>query len=79
MLPQLYQKILEPNLSRTEYLTLQLLIWVVQGCRNVALCKLAQRFPQPIKVASRVRSLQRFLSLEVLSAKKLWFPLVKEL
>ncbi|HBQ97622.1 MULTISPECIES: hypothetical protein [unclassified Roseofilum] len=74
MLPRLYQKILEPNLSRTEYLTLQRLIWVVQGCRNVALSKLAQRFPQPRKAASRLRSLQRFLSREFLSTKKLWFP-----
>ncbi len=79
MLPQLYQEILSAHLSATQYLTLKLLILVVQSCRRVSLSKLAERFPQPIKVASRLRSLQRLLSLENVSANKLWFPIVREL
>ncbi|MDB9518394.1 IS4 family transposase [Roseofilum reptotaenium CS-1145] len=79
MFPELYQKILKAHLSLTQYLTLNLLVLVVQGCRNVALSKLAERFPQPIKVASRVRSIQRLLSLKSLNAKKVWFPIVREL
>jgi hypothetical protein len=54
-------------------------VLVVQSCRRVSLSKLAERFPQPIKVASRLRSLQRLLSLKIFSASKLWFPIVREL
>ena len=79
MFPEFYQKILKAHFSLTQYLTLYLLVLVVQGCRNVARSKLAERFPQPIKVASRVRSIQRLLSLKNLSAKKVWFPIVREL
>ena len=79
MFPQFYQKILQPHLSTTQYLTLQLLVLVLQSVKNVSLSKLAQRFPQPIKAASRVRSLQRFLNLSQLRAEKLWWPIVKEL
>ena len=79
MFPELYQKILKTHLSGTQYLMLNLLVLVVQGCRNVALSKLAERFPQPIKVASRLRSIQRLLSLKNRSAKKVWFPIVREL
>ena len=79
MFPELYQKILKTHLSGTQYLMLNLLVLVVQGCRNVALSKLAERFPQPIKVASRLRSIQRLLSLKNLSAKQVWFPIVREL
>ena len=79
MLPQLYQEIGSAHLSRTQYLTLKVLILVVQMCRRVSLSKLAERFPQPIKVASRVKNSQRLLSLKNLSAKKLWFPIVREL
>jgi len=64
MFPEFYQKILKAHFSLTQYLTLYLLVLVVQGCRNVARSKLAERFPQPIKVASRVRSIQRLLSLK---------------
>jgi len=79
MFPELYQEILSAHLSATQYLTLKLLILVVQVCRRVSLSKLAERFPQPIKVSSRVRSLQRLLSLENFRAKNLWFPIVREL
>lgn len=50
---------------------------LLQSHRNVRLADLANRFSQPIKSESRVRNLQRFLELPQLSAKLLWFPLVK--
>jgi hypothetical protein len=34
-------------------------------------------FPQPIQYSSRVRNLQRFLSLPQLSVQLLWFPILK--
>jgi hypothetical protein len=79
MLPQFYQRVFETHLSPTQYLTLQLLILLVQSHRKVWLSQLAQLFPQPIKYESRRRNLQRFLNLPTLSAKLLWFPIIKQL
>jgi Transposase DDE domain len=77
MFPQFYQKVLEIHLNPRQYLTLQLLILLLQSYRNVSLSKLAELFPQPIKYESRVRNLQRFLKLPQFSAKMLWFPIIK--
>ncbi|WP_427162864.1 IS4 family transposase [Aliinostoc sp. HNIBRCY26] len=77
MIPELYQKVFEIHLNKSQYLTLQLLIMLVQSYRNVSLSQLAELFPQPIKYESRVRNLQRFLNLPQLSAKVLWFPIIK--
>lgn len=52
---------------------------MLQSYRDVSLSTLANRFPQPIKYESRVRNLQRFLDLPELTAKLLWFPLIKHL
>ena len=52
---------------------------MLQSYRDVSLSTLANRFPQPIKYESRVRNLQRFLHLPELTAKLLWFPLIKHL
>lgn len=79
MFPQFYQKVFETHLSTSQYLTLQLLILILQSHRNVRLSDLAERFPQPIKYQSRVRSLQRFLDLPQLSVKLLWFPIIKQI
>lgn len=78
MFPELYQKVFEIHLNPRQYLTLQLLIVLIQSYRNVSLSKLAELFPQPIQYESRVRNLQRFLSLPQLSAKMLWFPIIKQ-
>ena len=78
MFPQFYQRVLETHLSPTQYLTLQLLILLLQSHRQVSLARLAQLFPQPIKYESRLRNLQRFLNLPNLSAKLLWFPIIKQ-
>ena len=79
MILELYQKVIKIHLSESQCLTLELLIMLMQSYRDVSLSKLAEIFPQPIKYESRVRNLQRFLNLPQLSAKILWFPIIKQL
>lgn len=77
MFPESYQKTLRRHLNESQYLTLQLLLLLLQVHRQVKLSVLASVFPQPIQYQSRKRNLQRFLSLPLLNIKILWFPLVK--
>jgi len=77
MLPLSYRKALRPHLSETQYLTLQLLVLLLQSHRQVCLGRLASLFPQPIYYHSRIRNLQRFLVLPQLSVRLLWFPILK--
>jgi len=77
MLPPSYQRTLRAHLSESQYLSLQLLLMLIQCHRQVSLSFLASVFPQPIQYQSRKRNLQRFLSLPQLNLKLLWFPLVK--
>jgi hypothetical protein len=79
MFPQFYQTCLQANLSASQYLTIQILILLLQRHRTVQLEKLAALFPQPITFESRRRSLQRFLMLPQLSVQLLWFPLIKQI
>ena len=77
MFPAFYQTTLRAQLSEAQYLTLQLLLLLLQAHRQVKLSVLASVFPQPIQYRSRKRNLQRFLALPQLSIKLLWFPLIK--
>ena len=77
MLSSFYPTCWQAHLSEAQYLTLQLLILLLQSERTVKLERLATLFPQPIKFESRRRQLQRFLKLPQLSVKLLWFPLIK--
>ena len=77
MLPPSYQQTLCAHLSESQYLSLQLLLMLIQCHRQVSLSFLASVFPQPIQYRSRKRNLQRFLALPQLHLKLLWFPLVK--
>ena len=77
MLPQSYQTIFRKHLSEQQYLTLEILLLLIQSHRQVTLSKLASLFPQPIKYESRKRNLQRFLGIGKLCVKLLWFPLIK--
>lgn len=77
MLPPFYQIILRKHLSESQYLTLELLLLLIQSHQTVQLSTLASVFPQPIKKESRKRNLQRFLKLPQLRVKLLWFPLIK--
>jgi hypothetical protein len=77
MFPTFYQTTLRAHLNESQYLTLQLLLLLLQAHRQVKLSLLASVFPQPIQYQSRKRNLQRFLVLPQLSVKLLWFPLIK--
>lgn len=77
MLPPSYQIILKKHLSESQYLTLELLVVLIQAHRRVSISFLSSVFPQPIQYRSRKRNLQRFLLLPQLSIRLLWFPLLK--
>lgn len=77
MLPSVYQTVFRKHLTESQYLTLEILLLLIQSHRQVNLSTLASLFPQPIQYASRKRNLQRFLSLPRLCVKLLWFPLIK--
>ena len=77
MLPPFYQKVFRAHLSEAQYLTLVLLVMLVQSQRQIQLARLASAFPQPIQYNSRIRNLQRFLLLPQLSVRLLWFPILK--
>ncbi|UBF28744.1 IS4 family transposase [Kovacikia minuta CCNUW1] len=77
MLPSFYQACLQTQLSAIQFITLQMLVALLQKERNVSLERLATLFAQPIQFESRRRNLQRFLSLPQLTAKALWFPILK--
>ncbi len=53
MLPQSYQTIFRKHLSEQQYLTLEILLLLIQAHRQVKLSKLASLFPQPITYESR--------------------------
>jgi Transposase DDE domain len=77
MLPPSYQTIFRKHLSEQQYLTLEILLLLIQAHRQVKLSTLASLFPQAITYESRKRNLQRFLIIGNLCVKLLWFPLVK--
>ncbi len=77
MLPPFYQKVFRAHLSESQYLTLMLLVMLIQSQRQIQLARLASAFPQPIQYSSRIRNLQRFLILPQLSVRLLWFPILK--
>ncbi len=79
MFPQSYQNDLEKQLKPAEYLTLKILVYLLQSHRQVSIELLASVMPYPIQFESRRRSLQRFLKLECLNIESLWFPVVKEI
>lgn len=53
------------------------MINLLQNVKTVRLEELARRFPYPIQLRSRVKKLQRFLSLKQFNIKVLWFPIIK--
>jgi hypothetical protein len=69
MFPESYQKTLRVHLNESQYITIQLLLLLLQVHRQVKLSVLASVFPQPIQYGSRKRNLQRFLNLPRLNVK----------
>lgn len=77
ILPQFYQTLLESRLTATQFLTLQLLVGLLQFHKQVRIERLAALFPQPILFESRRRYLQKFLILPQLSVAAIWLPILK--
>jgi hypothetical protein len=77
MLPQFYQLHLEKQLKPTEYLTLKILVYLLQLHKQVSIELLASVWPYRIQFESRRRSLQRFLKSDCLDIERLWFPIVR--
>ncbi len=79
MLPEFYIEYLKTYLPSSEFLTLQILVWLLQVHRQVRIERLASSFPYPIKCESRRKKIQRFLMSSNLSLSLLWFPLIKKI
>ncbi len=79
MLPEFDIEYLKTYLPSSEFLTLQILVWLLQVHRQVRIERLASSFPYPIKCESRRKKIQRFLTLPRLSLPLLWFPLIKKI
>jgi hypothetical protein len=77
MLPSFYQSCLQAQLSETQFVTLEILVELLQKERRITIERLATLFPQPILFESRRRNIQRFLSLPQLSPQAVWFPIIK--
>ena len=79
MLPEFYIEYLKTYLPSSEFLTLQILVWLLQVHRQVRIERLASSFPYPIKCESRRKKIQRFLTLPRLSLPLLMCPLIKKI
>ena len=79
MLLELYLTALESQLSASQLLTLEMLVWLLQFHKQVRIERLAACLPLPILYESRRRHVQRFLALPQLSIPLLWFPLIKSI
>jgi hypothetical protein len=77
MLPLFYQNCLSSQLKKTEYLTLVIVVCLLQIHKQVSIERLATVWSYPVLFESRRRNLQRFFKLPVLGIETLWFPLVK--
>ena len=77
MLPLFYQKCLSSQLKKTEYLTLAIVVCLLQIHKQVSIERLATVWSYPILFESRRRNLQRFLKLPVRRIETLWFPLLE--
>ena len=76
-LPELYSSHLKKQFSYPQYLVLKILINLLQNLQTVKLEEIARRLPIPILLRSRVKKIQRFLSLAQFEIKKIWFPIIE--
>jgi hypothetical protein len=58
MFPQFYLLHLQRQLKNTEYLTLKILVYLLQSQKQVSIELRATLMPYPIKIESRIRSVQ---------------------
>ena len=74
----LYESHFRQSLTKAQYQTLKILIWLLTVQKTVRIERLAACFPLPIKYESRRRHIQRFLKLSSLKLPLFWFPVVKQ-
>jgi hypothetical protein len=79
MLSSVYQTLIRPYLSESQYLTLEILVWLLQTYKTCKLERLAASYPLPILYESRRKHLQRFLNSRALSVTLIWLPLIKQI
>ena len=79
MLLELYRTYLQSQLTPAHFITLEILVWLLQVHKNVKIERLAAHFPLPILFESRRRHIQRFLKLPALSLSLLWFPIIERI
>jgi hypothetical protein len=79
MLPELYLNCLNSQLSASQLLSVEMLVWLLQFHKQIRIERLAACLPLPILYESRRRHVQRFLALPQLSIPLLWFPLIKSI
>ena len=79
MLPQFYQVHLKSQLSKNQYILLNLLIELLQSQKQVRLERLAANLALPIQFESRRRQLQRFLISPKVSISSIWFAIINSL
>lgn len=77
MLIESYQKLLEKSLKKSQFLMLQLLIWLLQVHKQVRIERLSACLPLPILFESRRRKIQNFLVLKHFNVEEIWLPLIK--
>ncbi len=68
---------IDKYLTKSQIITLQLLIWLLQVQKDVKIERLASCLPIPILYESRRKKIQRFLVLSSLSLSLFWFPIIK--
>ena len=76
MLPKFYQTHFQRQLSRSQFLVLEIVLNLLTSEKQVRLERLARVFPYPITTESRRRKLQRFQDLPQLTLTCLWFSLI---
>ena len=74
-LPPLYQIHLQNHFFGVSYLMVSIVIMLLQKNHWIRLESLAENFPSPILQRSRIKKIQRFLSLPVWDVKNIWFPI----
>lgn len=77
ILPEFYETNLKRELGRAEYLLLKILMNLLQSIKTVSIEALATALPIPIFFESRIKKVQRFLSLNYINIEEIWFPIIK--
>ena len=74
-----YQDHIKQKLSSSRVITLQTLLYLISVHKTVQISRLSNYFSLPIKLESKGKHIQRFLTLKEFSLPWFWFPLVKKI